>query len=137
MYLLDTNILVELILEQQRAAEVEEFLRFVPPEQIFFTEFSLYSMSMLLVRRKRYDTLTRILDDLFAPGGVQIIRVRPMDLKNVARVTKELNLDFDDAYQYVAAEILNLELISFDKDFDKTPRGRKTPNQVLASIESE
>ena len=134
MYLLDTNILVEFVLDQQNADQVQEFLRVIPPEQIFFTEFSLYSMSMLLVRRKRYDTLTRILDDLFAPGGVQIIRVRPMDLKNVALATKDLNLDFDDAYQYVAADILNLELISFDKDFDKTPRGRKTPAQILALL---
>ena len=133
MYLLDTNILVEFVLDQQKADEVGEFLRVIPPEQIFFTEFSLYSMSILLVRRKRYDTLTRILDDLFAPGGVQIIRVRPMDIKNVARVTKELDLDFDDAYQYVAAEIFNLELISFDKDFDRTPRGRKTPDQILTA----
>lgn len=105
----------------------------IPPEQIFFTEFSMYSMCILLVRRKRNDTLTRVLDDLFAPGGVQIIRVRPMDIKNVARVTKELDLDFDDAYQYVAAEIFNLELISFDKDFDRTPRGRKTPDQILTA----
>ncbi len=131
MYLLDTNILIEFVLDQQSANKVEEFLRAMPPEQIFFTEFSLYSLSMLLVRRKRYDTLTRILDDLFAPGGIQIIHVRPMDIKNIARVTKELNLDFDDAYQYVVAEINNLELISFDHHFDQTPRGRKTPDQIL------
>lgn len=36
---------------------------------------------------------------------------------------KQFNLDFDDAYQYVAAQKTNLSLISFDTDFDHTERG--------------
>nr|HID14904.1 PIN domain-containing protein [Anaerolineae bacterium] len=42
-------------------------------------------------------------------------------------------LDFDDAYQYVAAEEYGLTLVSFDTDFDRTERGRKTPAQVLSA----
>jgi hypothetical protein len=42
-------------------------------------------------------------------------------------------LDFDDAYQYTAAEKHNLILLSFDTDFDRTSRGRKTPAMVQAS----
>jgi hypothetical protein len=41
------------------------------------------------------------------------------------------NLDFDDAYQYVAAEKHDLTLVSFDADFDRTDRGRKTPADIL------
>ena len=40
-------------------------------------------------------------------------------------------LDFDDAYQYVAAELEKAEIVSFDKDFDQTEKGRLTPIQVL------
>jgi predicted nucleic acid-binding protein len=40
-------------------------------------------------------------------------------------------LDFDDAYQYVAADKHNLVIVSFDGDFDRTERGRKTPQAVL------
>lgn len=40
-------------------------------------------------------------------------------------------LDFDDAYQYAVAEKHNLTLVSFDKDFDRTERGRKTPAEIL------
>lgn len=36
-----------------------------------------------------------------------------------------------DAYQYVAAEKQNLTIISFDKNFDKTKQGRKTPAEAL------
>jgi len=42
-------------------------------------------------------------------------------------------LDFDDAYQYVAAEKNGLVLVSFDGDLDKTPNGRKTPAQIGAA----
>ena len=37
-------------------------------------------------------------------------------------------LDFDDAYQYTAAEPHDLTVISYETDFDRTPRGRKTPS---------
>jgi predicted nucleic acid-binding protein len=33
--------------------------------------------------------------------------------------------------KYVAAEIEKATIVSFDKDFDKTDRGRLTPMQVL------
>ena len=45
-----------------------------------------------------------------------------------------LTLDFDDAVQYVAAERDDLTLVSLDADFDRTPRGRKTPAQALAEF---
>lgn len=44
---------------------------------------------------------------------------------------ERFRLDFDDAYQYVAAEKHNLTLVSLDADFDRTERGRKTPTQIL------
>jgi len=40
-------------------------------------------------------------------------------------------LDFDDAYQYAAAEKYILTLVSYDRDFDGTELGRTTPAKVL------
>lgn len=45
-----------------------------------------------------------------------------------------LNLDFDDAYQYVAAEKYTLTLVSFDADFDRTERGKKTPGEIRGEL---
>ena len=39
-------------------------------------------------------------------------------------------LDFDDAYQYVAAEKFDLALVSFDADFDRTDRKRMVPAEI-------
>ncbi|MBN2466385.1 PIN domain-containing protein [candidate division WOR-3 bacterium] len=47
------------------------------------------------------------------------------------KVRKRFKLDIDDAYQYVAAKRHDLTLVSFDADFDRTDRGRKTPADIL------
>jgi len=44
---------------------------------------------------------------------------------------EHFNLDFDDAYQYAIAEKYDLTIVSFDRDFDRTERGRKTPGEVV------
>jgi predicted nucleic acid-binding protein len=43
----------------------------------------------------------------------------------------EFGLDFDDAYQYVAAKTRDWELVSFDDDFDDTDLDHLTPQDVL------
>jgi hypothetical protein len=43
-------------------------------------------------------------------------------------------MDFEDAYQYVAAEKYGYTLTSFDADFDNTKLGRKTPADVLKEM---
>jgi uncharacterized protein len=53
------------------------------------------------------------------------------DLLVVGKTAERTGLNFDDAYQYVAAEKHDLTLVSFDADFDRTERGRKTPAEVL------
>ena len=40
------------------------------------------------------------------------------------------HLDFDDAYQYTAADEYGHVLVSFDTDFDRTPLKRITPKQA-------
>jgi len=50
------------------------------------------------------------------------------------RIVHQFKLDFDDAYQYLAAELNDLTIVSFDKDFDKTELGRKTPSQILKQL---
>jgi predicted nucleic acid-binding protein len=44
-----------------------------------------------------------------------------------------VRLDFDDAYQYVAAGKYDAIIVSFDSDFDRTERGRMVPPQILHS----
>ena len=52
----------------------------------------------------------------------------------VLEAIDKFDLDFDDGYQYVIAQQSELTVVTFDRDFDKTDRGRKTPAEILAQI---
>jgi predicted nucleic acid-binding protein len=131
MYLLDTNIILELLLDQDRADEVEFFLRSTPPEQLYLSEFALYSLGIILLRRKEYDTFLRAVQDLLVTGGLRLIRLGVDDMPGLVRAAQTFDLDFDDAYQYAIAERYGLTLVSFDEDFDRADRQRQTPGEVL------
>ena len=63
-------------------------------------------------------------------GGVSLVSVQPAAMHRLVSAIDQFSLDFDDAYQYVAAERYNLTIVSFDGDFDRTERGRRVPGQV-------
>ncbi|MCX6842443.1 MAG: PIN domain-containing protein [candidate division WOR-3 bacterium] len=130
-YQLDTNILLEFLLDQERADDVERFLRVVPQELLFVTEFSVHSIGVLLLRRKLHAGFIRFVEDILITGAITIVRLEVEDLPAVSRTAERKGLSFDDAYQYVAAEKHNLTLVSFDSDFDRTDHGRKTPADIL------
>ncbi len=131
MHLLDTSIILELLLDQVKADEVERFLRNTSTEDLHLSEFTLYSLGIVLVRRKLHDTFLRSVEDLLVTGGIRLVRLGVKDIQDIVHAARRFNLDFDDAYQYVAAEKYNLTLVSFDSDFDSTERGRKTPAEII------
>ena len=130
-YQLDTNILLEFLLDQEKADDVERFLGVVPHESLFVTEFSVHSVGVLLLRRKLHAGFVRFVEDILVTGAITMIRLETEDLLAVSRTAERTGLSFDDAYQYVAAEKHNLTLVSFDADFDRTDRGRRTPADIL------
>ncbi|HAG08842.1 MAG TPA: VapC toxin family PIN domain ribonuclease [Desulfotomaculum sp.] len=103
MYLLDSNIFLELFLNQDKADEVEQFLRTKPKEKFYISEFSLYSIAIVLFHRKLFETFMRFLNDLIITGGVRLLRLSVQDMEKVAAAALRFNLDFDDAYQYAKA----------------------------------
>ena len=130
MFLLDTNVWLELILNQEKANTVSNFLQNTEARLLSMTDFSIYSIGIILTRLKKDSVFEDFLSDTIEDSGVGRIRLETTDLKKVLLVRKKFQLDFDDAYQYVAAEKYNLTIISFDNDFDKTERGRKTPEEI-------
>jgi len=131
MYLVDTNIIVEILLRQAKAEEAKRFLESTAPENLFFTEFSLYSLGIILLRHNAHDTFLRALDDLLVTGGIRLVRLGLEGMQDIVHAARLFNLDFDDAYQYATAEKYGLTIVSFDTDFDHTERGRKAPGEIL------
>jgi predicted nucleic acid-binding protein len=126
-HLVDTNVWLEVLLDQENAPSAMEFLAKAPPASLAMTDFTLFSIAIILVRLKKGQLLATFLADTLEDGSVRRLSLEIDDLTDVLAACDSLKLDFDDAYQYVAAEKHGLAIVSFDKDFDKTPRGRKSP----------
>jgi len=131
MYLLDTNIWLERLLDQEKSEEVRLFLDSIPSQLIAITDFAFHSVAIVLCKLQRTDVLKSLIQDAFIEGSVSLIHLEPEDIYRVVSVIENHKLDFDDAYQYVAAEKYGIELVSFDSDFDHTDLGRKTPREIL------
>ena len=134
MYLLDTNIWLERLLDQERGREMEEFLSVIPANELIITDFSLHSIGVILNKLGQPEILLRFVQDVFIDHGVTLISLPPEKIGRVIDVMGQYGLDFDDAYQLTASEIYEAILISFDKDFSGTPSGRVTPKDILSKL---
>ena len=130
MFLLDTNVWLELLLDQDKAAEVRSLLEAEETWRLALTDFSLHSLGVILTRLNKDDLFLDFLSDTLEDSALRVIRLDTAGLKEVPGVCRQFGLDFDDAYQYLAAAKYNLTLVSFDSDFDRTERGRRTPADV-------
>lgn len=131
MYLLDTNIWLERLLEQEHSDDVGRLLGQISSDQLFITDFSFHSICLILTRLKRPRSAIDLVNDLFVNGQVGLLTVPPNEIESLLGVMERFNLDFDDAYQFVVAERNDLTLVSFDSDFVRTSRGRRTPGEIL------
>ncbi|MGC9349663.1 MAG: type II toxin-antitoxin system VapC family toxin [Anaerolineae bacterium] len=131
MYLVDTNVWLERLLDQERSEEVGRFLGQIPSDQLMMTDFALHSVGVVLDRLGQRDILLAFVDDVFLQGDVILVALRPEDMHRLVIVAERFNLDFDDAYQYVAAELAEAVIVSLDGDFDCTDKGRQSPGSIV------
>jgi hypothetical protein len=129
--LIDTNIVLEVILEQTRAEEARALLVKTEENEFFISDYALHSIGLLLFRRKQHHVFRRFLNDMMLRAGMMIASLSVEDMVAVIKAAQRFDLDFDDAYQYAVAERYGLTIVSFDADFDRTERGRKTAAEVL------
>ncbi len=128
--LVDTNIFLEVLLEQARADEARKFLAKTDAHDFFISDFSLHSIGVILLRRKKADAFRKFLADMVAGAGTMVAVLNADEVEAVADHAATFNLDFDDAYQYAVAEKYDLTIVSFDGDFDGTTRGRREPATI-------
>ena len=131
MFLLDTNIWLERLLGQGQAEVVAELLDTLAPSDMCMTDFTLHSIGVICNRLKQRDVFVKFVDDVLIDSNVVLVSVPANKMQRVVEIMDRFGLDFDDAYQYVAAELEKATIVSFDKDFDKIEQGRLTPMQVL------
>ena len=119
MYLIDTNIFLEILLAQEKKDECIALFKEIENDNISaaVTKFSIHSIEVIMGNYRLTDELRIFLESLSELKSLHIYTTNISDEIN-AIDEMELGLDFDDALQVSAARALNAELISFDKHFN-------------------
>ncbi len=130
-YLIDANIFLESLLEQEKAQSTNTLLFKANEMDFFITDFAYHSIGVTLFHKKKFEKFHRFVLDMIVDAGMLLLSLHQEDTEQLISVAQRFSLDFDDAYQYTVAEKYDLHIVSFDTDFDKTARGRLTPQQVL------
>lgn len=134
MLLLDTNIILEIALEQDNAQECVNLLEQYDKIDFFISDFSIHSIGVILNKRNNLEKFDKLIEDLRLVLKAILSLDHYYDLKRLINIMKVFDLDFDDAYQYRIAEKYKLTIVNFDKDFDKTKLGKRTPAEILQTI---
>jgi len=129
--LIDTSIWLEYLLDQERADEAVRMLSTVSPSRFTVTEHSLGSIAVILEASGQLPDYFQFVRETLHESGVERIVLAPREILSMEAPMSKYDLDFDDAYQYVAATSRELKLVSFDTDFDRTDVERLEPADVL------
>ena len=116
MFLVDTNILLEILLKQDKRKKCRKLLD-DNIGNIHITDFSLHSIGVILFRYNKEGSFKKFVGD-FMPNA-KLLSLPSELYKDIVDIRKNLNLDFDDAYQYRVAKYYELKVVTMDKDFEK------------------
>jgi predicted nucleic acid-binding protein len=138
VYLIDTNIFLEVMLGRGRSRECKKLLEMLRDGKIdgVVTDFTIYSIIVLLDRFKKLDALKNFLLSLTAYKGLHVYTTSIGEEVKAVDLAKKTRLDMDDAIQYYASLSIHAKaIISFDKDFDGLKIPRREPKDIMLVTE--
>ncbi len=115
MFLLDTNVFLEIILGQDNKEKCKTFLN-NHFENLNLSDFSLHSIGVILFRYKKEDIFQKLIEDIIP--SIKLLSLPYDQYTGIVKIRKNLSLDFDDAYQYIIAKYYGLKIVTMDKDFE-------------------
>ena len=132
-YLIDTNIFLEILLEQDNKNSCLKLLKRIEEGdiQVIVTSFALHSIAIILEKLKDIDSYREFLEVIIDSEGLMTYSTTPHDEIEICAISKKFNLTFDDSLHYFVAKTFRLNLISLDADFDKTDIVRMHPKDVI------
>ena len=130
--LIDTNIFLEVFLDQDRADDCSNFLEKLDRGELqgFVTDFTIHSLAVVLERAGQPDYLPQVFAALSAFQGLRLLHASLLEHSEIALLARQVGLDFDDAYQAYFAQKMNVPVISYDRHFDRLGR-RREPAEFL------
>lgn len=131
MILLDTNIFLELLLDQKQATECESLLELVSTGRVeaAVTHFTIHAIEVALGSGKSLDAFLRNLEH---SAGLYVYDTSISEEIAVSLISKKIDRDFDDTIQYFVAKKLGAQaIVSFDEHFDGLDIPRTEPDDLL------
>jgi predicted nucleic acid-binding protein len=116
MFLIDTNIFLEILLRQEKSELCKQFIR-THQGGLYLSDFSLHSIGVIVFRVKKPELLTQFSVDMLP--CLDLVSLPSGEYEKVATKSAALNLDFDDTYQLLTAQSFHLTLATLDKDFKR------------------
>jgi len=116
MFLVDTNIFLEILLKRAKRKKCKKFLN-DHIGRLHISDFSLHSVGVILLRFRKQNTFQKFIDD--SMPNTKLLSLPMANYKDVVQANNRLNLDFDDAYQYSIAKQYGLKLATMDTDFKR------------------
>lgn len=116
MFLVDTNIFLEILLEQEQSERCKEFLsrRF---GSLRMSDFTLHSIGVILFKYNKDDAFQKFVDDV--TPKITILSLPALCCRDLPAIHRQYSLDFDDCYQFRLAKHHSLQIVTLDKDFGK------------------
>ncbi len=114
--LIDTNIFLEILLDQVKKETCKDFLN-KNIDNLNISDFSLHSIGVILLRNKKYKIFAKFINDILPKTS--IVNLSKERYTEIPKISKKYNLDFDDSYQTCISIDRNLEIVTMDNDFYK------------------
>jgi predicted nucleic acid-binding protein len=114
MYLLDTNIFLEILLKQEKSEECKIFLK-SHVDNIFISDFSLHSIGVILFRYNKHKIYEDFIKDILPQ--IRVLNLPAIEYQSLVKASSNTKLDFDDLYQYIIAKYFELQIVTMDSDF--------------------
>jgi predicted nucleic acid-binding protein len=129
MYLVDANVFLELLYKRDRWRECCDYLNKVKAGIIksYVLHFTLHGISAILGDPK---LVSRFLSEITTWRGLTVIDLSIDEEIVASELANSVGLDFDDGLQYYYAKKTGLQIVSFDRDFDKTDVKRVEPKDA-------
>jgi predicted nucleic acid-binding protein len=83
--LLDTNIFLEIILDQERASEAKKLLLRTDQHDLYLSDYSLHSVGLLLFRRNQHQMFQEFVQDVILDGGVGVLSLPSNEIGDVVQ----------------------------------------------------
>ncbi len=135
MFLVDTNVFLEVMLARAKRKACIEFLNAVKigREKAAVTDFTIYSIMVILDSRGKLRELGRFLRSLSAYKGLAIYAASLGDKLEAVELAENNEFDIDDAVQYASARSVRAKaIVSLDKDFDDHDIPRRDPSSFTS-----